>query len=302
VIEAHQLTRYFGDRIAVDNLSFTIGAGEIFALLGPNGAGKTTTMRMLGALIPPSSGRVRVNGIDLTRRTAGAIRSHVGLLTETPGLWDRLSVRVNLMVYARLFGLPHAAARVDDALRQFNLWDRRNDSAAVLSKGMKQKVAIARALLHQPSAVLLDEPTAGLDPKTARDVRELILGLRGSGCAVLVSTHNLDEAERVADRIGVLEKRLLALDTPSALRRRFFGRRITIVTTGSAAGFVPIVSAITGTPASADGQRMSVSVDDPDRQTPAIVRALVGAGADILQVVEELPPLEEVYLRVLGKE
>jgi ABC-2 type transport system ATP-binding protein len=191
---------------------------------------------------------------------------------------------------------------VDEALRRFNLWDRRHDTAAVLSKGMKQKVAIARALIHRPSTVLLDEPTAGLDPKTARDVRELILELRESGCAVLVSTHNLDEAERVADRIGVLEKRLLAVDTASALRRRFFGRRLTIVTVGPAAPLVPAVSALTGNQAIADGTRMSVGIEDPDRQTPAIVRALVEAGADVLQVVEEHPPLEEVYLRVLGKE
>jgi ABC-2 type transport system ATP-binding protein len=302
VIDAQNLTRRFGDRVAVDRLSFTIPSGEIFALLGPNGAGKTTTMRMLAALIPPTEGTVRVAGIELTRKTASAIRTRVGLLTETPGLWDRLSVRWNLLVYARLYGLPQPGTTVEHALRRFNLWDRRNDPAVVLSKGMKQKLALARALIHSPTVVLLDEPTSGLDPQTARDVREQVLALRREGCAVLVSTHNLDEAERVADRIGVLDRRLIAVDTPDALRRRLFGRRVRIRLTGEAGPFVQYVRAHASGEPSVDGAEMTFAVDDPDAQIPQLVEALVRAGAGIREVLNEQPPLEDVYLKVLGQD
>jgi ABC-2 type transport system ATP-binding protein len=301
VIEASNLTRRFGNRVAVERVSFAIRQGEIFALLGPNGAGKTTTMRMLAALIPPTEGRVRIAGMELTRKTAGSIRARVGLLTETPGLWDRLEVYTNLLVYARLYGLARPADAVEAALRRFGLWDRRDDLAVVLSKGMKQKVALARALIHAPPVVLLDEPTAGLDPQTARDVRELVLELRRDGRAVLVSTHNLDEAERMADRIGVLEQRLIAVDTPDALRRRLFGRRVLIHLLGPAARFEDVARRIAGREADVDGDRLSLPIDEADTEIPAIVRALVEAGAAIREVSEEQPTLEDVYLKVLGE-
>jgi len=284
---ASHLTRRFDARVAVDDVSLELAPGEIFALLGPNGAGKTTTLRMLAGLIKPSSGTVDVRG-------------RIGFLTEAPGLWDRLTVERNLMVYARLHGLEDPARAVDEALDLFDIGGRKQDRAAQLSKGLKQRVALARTLLHRPDIVLLDEPTSGLDPESARDVRELILRLRGERRAVLISTHNLDEVERVADRVAVLRARLIALDTPAALRARLFGSRVLVRLAGPAAPFADVLK-----PAFADvrteDRTLSIAVSDVERATPGIVRALVQSGADVVSVVADEAPLEEVYLRLLQK-
>ncbi len=299
MLSANNLTRRFGDRVAVENASLTVEPGQIFALLGPNGAGKTTTLRMLAGLIQPSSGSVTMDGEAILRHSAARIRGRIGLLTEAPGLWDRLTVRQNLTVYARLYGVPQVERSVTDTMKLFGIEDRASQPAAQLSKGLKQRVALARALVHKPDVVLLDEPTSGLDPESARDVRELIRGLRDEGRAVLLSTHNLDEVERVADRVAVLRTRMIALDTPAALRARLFGSRIRITLAGDAAVFVPhIEGAGISETSSAQGMILT-SVDNPSLRTPQLVRRLVAAGADILSVVPDQPTLEEVYLRLL---
>jgi ABC-2 type transport system ATP-binding protein len=228
MLRASQLTRRFGTRLAVDNVSFELEPGEIFGLLGPNGAGKTTTLRLLAGLIAASSGSVSVNGETMSPDSAPRLRAQIGFLTEAPGLWDRLSVRHNLLVYARLHGLAQPGRAVDEALELFDLRDRSFDAAAELSKGLRQRVALARTLLHRPGIVLLDEPTSGLDPESARDVRELILRLRSERRQVMLSTHNLDEVERIANRVGVLKSRLIAVDTPAAFRARLFGTRLQV--------------------------------------------------------------------------
>jgi ABC-2 type transport system ATP-binding protein len=302
MLVASHLTRRFGERVAVADVSFQVAPGEIFALLGPNGAGKTTTLRMLAGLIAPSEGSVQIDGDDMTRHTASRLRSRIGFLTEAPGLWDRLPVRQNLAVYARLHGLGNPDAAVAEALAAFDLTARANDPAAQLSKGLKQRVAIARTLLHRPSVVLLDEPTSGLDPEAAREVRERILKLRDQGRAILLSTHNLDEVERVADRVAVLRGRLVAYGTPAELRRRLFGARLQIVLDRDAASFAAALSPIGVTDVRIDGQAMSIAVKDSAAEAPAIVRALVDAGAGIRSVVPEEAPLEEVYLRVLSED
>jgi len=295
---ASHLTRRFDSRVAVDDVSFELAPGEIFALLGPNGAGKTTTLRMLAGLIDPSSGNVRIDGETMSRTAGPRLRGRIGFLTEAPGLWDRLTVERNLLVYARLHGLANPARAVDEALDLFDIASRKSDRAAQLSKGLKQRVALARTLLHRPEVVLLDEPTSGLDPESARDVRELILRLRGERRAVLISTHNLDEVERVADRVAVLRARLVALDTPAALRTRLFGSRVLVRLGGAAARFADVLR-----PAfkdvRADDRTLSIAVDDVEHATPGIVRALVQAGADVVSVVADEAPLEEVYLRLL---
>jgi len=282
---ASHLTRRFDARVAVDDLSFELAAGEIFALLGPNGAGKTTTLRMLAGLIKPSSGAVRVDG-------------RIGLLTEAPGLWDRLTVERNLLVYARLHGLANPVRAVDETLDLFDIADRKHDRAAQLSKGLKQRVALARALLHRPDVVLLDEPTSGLDPESARTVRDLILRLRDQRRAVLISTHNLDEVQRIADRVAVLSARLIALDTPAALRARLFGCRLLVTLAGDAARFAEVLRPM-GSDIRADGRTLSIGVADAERAAPAVVRTLVNAGADVVSMIAEEPPLEDVYLRLL---
>jgi len=179
VLSAVHLTRRFGNRVAVEDATFEIARGEIFALLGPNGAGKTTTLRMLAGLIEPSTGEVHLSGHRVGRGNAERLRARVGLLTEAPGLWDRLTVRENLLTYAWLHGLSEPDQAVERSMTTFGLSDRANDAAALLSKGLKQRVALARTLLHNPDIVLLDEPTSGLDPESAREVRELIVKLRG---------------------------------------------------------------------------------------------------------------------------
>jgi ABC-2 type transport system ATP-binding protein len=283
---ASHLTRRFDSRVAVDDLSFELARGEIFALLGPHGAGKTTTLRMLAHLIRPTSGSVQVDG-------------HIGFLTEAPGLWDRLTVKQNLLVYAKLHGLDNPARAVDEALDLFDIAARKNDRAAQLSKGLKQRVALARTLLHRPDIVLLDEPTSGLDPESAREVRELILHLRHENRAVLISTHNLDEVQRVADRVAVLRSRLVALDTPAALRTRLFGSRLLITLSGDAARFSDTLRS-TVSDIRANGRTLSIGVTDVEHTAPVIVRLLVEAGASVVSVLPEEAPLEDVYLRLLA--
>jgi len=301
VITARGLSRRFGLRIAVDDVSLEVAQGEIVALLGPNGAGKTTTMRLLAGLIAPTTGSVTIDGIHLTRATGSALRSRIGFLTEAPGLWDRLTVRENLRVYAGLYALAHPDAVVDSTLETFGLVPYAAARAAELSKGLRQKVALARALLHEPSILLLDEPTSGLDPEVARAVRGMLDDRRHSGCAILVSTHNLDEAERLADRVAVLHTRLLALDRPAALRQRLTTGRVLARVAGDASAYLSTARGF-DRGASIDGGAIVLTLSHADRDTPAFVRALVAAGADVLEIRPEVPALEDVYLHLIADE
>lgn len=302
MLNAARLTRRFDGRLAVEDLSFDLPPGEIFALLGPNGAGKTTTLRMLAGLIEPTSGQVIVDGEPMSRSNASRLRGRIGFLTEAPGLWDRLTVRQNLMTYAELQGLASPLIAVDAALDLFDLHDRALEPAAQLSKGLKQRVALARTLLHHPDIVLLDEPTSGLDPASARDVRALVLRLRDEGCAVLLSTHNLDEVERVAGRVAVLNTRLVACDSPAALRARMFGTRIRVRLVPPVEAFSDVLRRAGYDDVRAEADTLSIGVARAEIATPAIVTALVAAGAQICSVMSEEAPLEEVYLRLLGEE
>ena len=299
LLVANHLTRAFDARVAVRDLSLTVAAGEIVTVLGPNGAGKTTTMRMVAGLILPTSGTIILNHVPLTAATADQARRSMGLLTEAPGLWERLSVRMNLLTHARLQGLPHPAREVDAVLAQVGLTDRAGDLAGRLSKGLKQRVAIARALIHRPPVILLDEPTSGLDPASARQMRDLILDLRRDGRAVLVSTHNLAEAEELSDRIAVLNTTLLALDTPAALRQRLAGTRVGIEVEGEAAVWLTSLAALAGVKVSASGPRLTVDTATLD-VVPDIVAALVTAGARVVRVQPDRRSLEEVYLDLVG--
>jgi ABC-2 type transport system ATP-binding protein len=283
----------------VDDLTFEVNAGEIVALLGPNGAGKTTTMRMLAGLIAPTAGSVAVDGVKLTKGTGSALRRRIGFLTESPGLWDRLTVRENLDVYARLYALENRRRAVDLLLDRFLLSPFEDLRAGELSKGMRQKVALARALLHEPRVLLLDEPTSGLDPEIVRNVRELFDERRRAGCAVLVSTHNLDEAERLADRVAVIQERLLAIDTPDSLRKRLMTGRLIVRVASPGRLYLPALQAFDPS-ARADGLTLTLGSADRPPDVPAVVRALVTAGADVLEVRPEMPPLEEVYLHLVS--
>ena len=292
--------RRFGSRLVVNDVTLTVARGEIVALLGPNGAGKTTTLRMIAGLIAPTSGTVTVDGTIMSRSSGAALRRRIGFLTETPGLWDRLTVRENLTVYAELYGLDRMGDRVAGSMRTFNLIDHAEARAAELSKGMRQKVALARALVHDPDVLLLDEPTSGLDPEVTRTVRTLLDQRRAAGCAILLSTHNLDEASRIADRVAVLHERLVAFDPPAILRRRLMSGRVVVRVAGESARFLHVVGS--RHEVEADGSSLTYRLTDPDRETAAIVQALVNAGAEIVEVRPEMPALEDVYLHLLGAE
>jgi ABC-2 type transport system ATP-binding protein len=299
MLAADTLTKRFGERVAVDRVSFDFGRGEVFALVGPNGAGKTTTLRMLAGLISPSSGTVRFRGEAMSGGLA-TLRAATGFLTEAPGLWDRLTVRQNLSVYARLHALPQPQRAVDAAMDLFGIRDRAGDATAVLSKGLRQRVALARTLLHDPAVVLLDEPTSGLDPESARDVRELVLRLRDDRRAVMISTHNLDEVERLADRVALLDTQVVAVDSPEALRARLFGARVRITLVNGVGQHANSLQSAGVTDVRVEGQALSIGLSgSAPRQVPAIVRILVEAGAEIEAVEPEKASLEQVYLRLL---
>jgi ABC-2 type transport system ATP-binding protein len=301
MLTASHLTRRFGERVAVDDVSFSLAPGEIFGLLGPNGGGKTTTLRMLAGLIAPTDGHVELDGQPVNRATSAGLRRRIGFLTEAPGLWDGFTVRQNLTVYARLHELTDERRAVDRAMDLVGIHDRADDPAAQLSKGLRQRVALARALLHDPPVVLLDEPTSGLDPESARGVRELILRMRDEKRSVLLSTHNLDEVERVADRVAVLRSRLLALDTPAALRQQLFSTRTRFVLSGAAEPFATLLRESGATDVAVDGHTIVASLDGSGVRVPQLVVRLVEAGAGIEQVTPDEPPLEEIYLKLVRR-
>ena len=291
-----------GKVLAVAGLSLDIQQGEVFGFLGPNGAGKTTTVRLLSALIGPTAGRAWVNNLEVGKQDT-AIRGSIGLLTEQPGLYDRLSAEKNLTIYARLYGVRDVPGQVEKYLRLLSLWDRRHDPAGSFSKGMKQKLAIARALLHEPATVFLDEPTAGLDPEAAKLVREFIEELKTEGRTIFLCTHNLDEADRLCDRVGVFKQRLIKVDSPRRMRDAVFGRTVefrlkrvdpALADRVREFDFVKNVEV--------EDHRLILALDDPETANPIIVRALVEAGAEVQFVGELRHSLEDVYLSLINQQ
>jgi ABC-2 type transport system ATP-binding protein len=299
VIEAFELTRKFKDVTAVDHLSLSLSEGEVLGFLGPNGAGKTTTIRMLAGIMSPTSGYAVVAG----NRTDGDIQKlHqvIGLLTETPGFYDNLSARRNLEYYAGFYADINVRGQVERYLRIMGLWERREGKVGTYSKGMKQKLALARALIHEPKVLLLDEPTSGLDPESAHEVRDIIKGLGGEGRTIFLSTHNLAEAEALCRRIAVVKTRLLAVDSAENLRRRLFKRRI-IIKLASVTGDLldrvsklPYVRSIEP----ADNE-LRLEVADPDADRPRLIESVIDAGGRVMTVTEEEHSLEDIYLNLV---
>lgn len=299
MIRTEKLTKKFGDNLAVDRLDLEVHEGEVFGFLGPNGAGKTTTVRMLTSLIGATSGSAVVNSYHVGKDDT-QIRQSVGILTESPGMYDNLSAEYNLEIYAHLYEVKDVRGQVEKYLRLLGLWDRRLDEAGTFSKGMKQKLAIARALLHEPRILFLDEPTAGLDPEAARLVRDSIEELSKEGRTIFLCTHNLDEADRLCDRIGVFKTHLLVVDTPANLRTQLFGRKVVFHLRSMQDDLAGLLQAFPYVKdARAIDNKLVVTLDDPDQHNPEIVRSLVAAGADIQFVGELRHSLEDVYLQLV---
>jgi ABC-2 type transport system ATP-binding protein len=300
MVVAQNLTKKFDRVTAVEQISFEISAGEVFGILGPNGAGKTTTVRMLCALIAPTNGNARVAGFILGKEDQ-RIRRNVGILTESPGLYDALSAEENLGFYAKMYEVENAQAQVERYLRLLGLWGRRFEPVGTFSKGMRQKLAIARAILHEPKVLFLDEPTSGLDPEMSRLVRDFIGELKGEGRTIVLCTHNLDEADRLCDRIAVINSGLLALDTPKALRQKLYGRAVVFHLKQDGTTFQ---DSITTLPFVQSVQTMDnkiiVQLDEPEEHNPDLVRHLVEVGADIQFVGELRRSLEDVYLQLMN--
>jgi ABC-2 type transport system ATP-binding protein len=301
VLVVDRLTKRFGERVAVEDVSFTVGAGEVFGFLGPNGAGKTTTVRMLGTLIAPTSGTAVVAGLPLEPANGVEIRQRISVMPEAPGLYQRLTVAENLEFFAGLYGLPEPQARIAAALEAVNLTGRAGDPCGSLSKGLRQRVGVARALMNDPVILFLDEPTSGLDPVATREVNELIEGLRGRGVTVFLTTHRLEEAERLCDRVAILNTSLRTIGRPDELRDRLFTKTL-VVRTAAPLHSPEQVFAVGGVESwrSDDGAGYVLTVTDPRTVAPALTRALVAAGADVLSLAEDRRSLEDVYLELIA--
>jgi len=298
MIKTDKLTRRFGDITAVDDLHLEVEKGEVFGFLGPNGAGKTTTIRMLATLIAPTSGEATVAGLRVGQENR-MIRQNVGVLTETPGLYKRLSALDNLVFFAKLYGIREPQEHAERYLRLFELWNRRDDLAGTLSKGMRQKLAIARALLHEPQILFLDEPTASLDPEAAKVVRDLIETLSTKERTIFLCTHNLDEAERLCDRVALFKTRLIAVGNPRELKERMYGRKTVIHLVNPVPGIeealdLPFIKKIERV-----DNTLVFSLANPETENPIIVRRLVEMGASVQYVNELKVSLENLYLDLM---
>jgi ABC-2 type transport system ATP-binding protein len=303
-LSADRLCKRFGSRVAFDDVTFEIGHGEVFGFLGPNGAGKTTTVRTLGTLLVPTSGSATVAGLALTPDNGVEIRRRISIMPESPGLYLRLSVLENLECFANLYEVPAASDRVDRALRAVHLADRAHDTCGSLSKGLRQRVALARALLNDPQVLFLDEPTSGLDPVAAREVHDLIDGLRHRGVTIFLTTHRLDEAERLCDRVAILNTTLRTIGRPDQLRDQIFARTLTVRTVGP----IPEPDRVfLGVPGVAGWREDStatyvLTVTDPALAAPGVTRALVTADADVLSISASHHSLEDVYLELIDND
>ena len=302
IIETFGLSRFFGRTAAVEDLTLAVEAGEVLGFLGPNGAGKTTTIRMLAGMIAPTKGYAVVAG-HRTEQNVEQLHELIGMLTQTPGLYDRLSARRNLEYFASFYPSIESQSQVEKYLKLMGLWERHDSKVGTFSKGMQQRLALARALVHEPNVLFLDEPTAGLDPEAAGEVRQLIRTLREEGRTIFLSTHNLNEAEMLCSRIAVIHTKLLALDTSEQLRRRFFRRQIIVqlealnTEVSDVVKKLPFVRDVRE-----EASQLILELNDSERNRPELVKAIVEAGGRVIGVSEKQYPLEEVYLRLIREE
>jgi ABC-2 type transport system ATP-binding protein len=304
MITVENLTRKFNDVTAVEKISFDIDESEIFGFLGPNGAGKTTTIRMLSTLIPPDSGKITIDGKDI-RSSGGYIRQITGLLTESPGMYEKISAYDNLKYYSSFYDIPddRRDKNIEKYLKMFDLWERRDDLAGTYSKGMKQKLALSRALIHEPKILLLDEPTAGLDPESAHMVRNFIDSLKEEKTTVFLCTHTLEEASSLSDRVCIIKKKIIRIATLSELQSGDRGKRVEIVFKDDADRFTKLMKKISQIKnVQTDKNRAELVIENPEASNPMIIKKLVDSGAEMIYFNQVKASLEEIYLELIKGE
>jgi ABC-2 type transport system ATP-binding protein len=304
VIDVRHLTRRFDGILALDDVSFQAHPGEIVALLGPNGAGKTTASRIIGGILAPSEGDVLVDGISV-RQDANAIRARCGFVTDQPSLYERMPLRSYLGFFARLYNVAHPDVRAAELAKLLGLDDVLHRKLATFSRGMRQKVAIARALVHDPPVLLLDEPATALDPEMSQMLRGFIVSLRARHRAILLTTHDLDEAQRIADRVVVLYKGRV-LRTGATADVRAAGRpRYTLLFAGDAANARDALTRVGIEAESASGRdglaALRFAADDPAAVNPVALRALLDAGVRVVSLTAEERSLEDAYLSIMAE-
>lgn len=305
LIDAENLTKKFGEFTAVDDLTLHVEEGEVFGFLGPNGAGKTTTVRMLAGLISKTSGKTQIGGYDIGNSAdMQKIRRLIGLLPENVGLYENLSAYQNLDYYGRFYkiGEEQRQERIEYFLKMLGLWDQRNYSAGKFSKGMKQKLAIARALIHDPPILFLDEPTANLDPEASKTVRDFILELKRENRTIFLNTHLLSEAEKLCDRVGIIKTKLLAVDTPENLIQSLSGIKTVIQLEIVNDKIIMAVEKLKPGEVEVIDNKLVINVIDPELENPDILKAIQSAGGRIQLVNEVKSTLEEVYLNYVRRE
>lgn len=303
MINVRNLTKKFSSITAVDNISFEIKKGQIFSFLGPNGAGKTTTVRMLATLIKPTSGTITVDGKD-TDKSADQIRSLIGILTETPGMYEKISAYDNLNYFSGFYSINENTRKhnIEKFLKMFDLWDRRDDIVKSYSKGMKQKLALARALIHEPKILFLDEPTAGLDPESAFIVRNFIENLKkDDNTTVFLCTHNLEEASNLSDVVCIIKNKIIAISTLEELQNNISGKKVEITFNGEIDKIKSILGSFSDINILKETQsnKLLISINNPEINNPVILKKLVDSGIEIVYFNEVRASLEEIYLDLI---
>ncbi|MDE1853463.1 MAG: ABC transporter ATP-binding protein [Thaumarchaeota archaeon] len=305
MIDTENLTKKFGETTAVDSVTLHVDEGEVFGFRGPNGAGKTTTVRMLACLVAKSSGSATIGDYEIANKAdQPKIRNMVGLLTENVGLYEKLSAYDNLDFYGRFYklGEQKRKERIEYLLRLLELWDKKDVAAGTFSKGMKQKLAIARALIHDPAVLFLDEPTANLDPEASKTVRGFILELKKEKRTIFLNTHLLDEAERICDRVAILKTRLVTIGSPEELRRSLSGRKVKVQLQLMDDAIISSVKKMGYQVEEVTTNSVVINLKEPEKENPAILRAIQSAGGKIVFVTEVGSSLEDVYLKLVKGE
>ena len=295
-IKTDNLTKIFPNNRGIRDLSIEVEEAEVLSFLGVNGAGKTTTVRMLAGMIMPTSGSAEVFGADISKNPA-AIHETVGLLTETPGFYEKMSLEANLRFFAGFYKKTNVESQVNKYLELFDLQERRKENVSSLSKGLKQRLAICRAMVHEPKILFFDEPTSGLDPESALNIKKIIKKLKEEGRTIILCTHNLTEADELSDRIAIINGKLLEMQTPSQLKKKYF-RRVLILKTKDT--IEKVKSVLSQNKIGVSNGDIEIEAED-DEIKSEMIKKLVGAGIDVQEIFEKSASLEEAYMKVMAE-